>query len=69
MVSLPSRTAKSAAAEPAPVNAPLFRRLVESLSEERRSVVLDLDSSSRIVVQPRTGDLQPPCLGRQIAGQ
>jgi predicted TPR repeat methyltransferase len=34
--------AKPPAAEPAPVNAPLFRRLVESLSEERRSVVLDL---------------------------
>jgi hypothetical protein len=30
--------------ELAPVNAPLFRRLVESLSEEQRSVVLDLGS-------------------------
>jgi len=30
----------------APVNAPLFRRLVESLSDERRSVVLDLGSAS-----------------------
>ncbi len=42
MVSLPSRAANLPAAEPVPVNAPLFRRLVESLSEERRSVVLDL---------------------------
>lgn len=42
MVSLPSRAASLPAAEPVPVNAPLFRRLVESLSEERRSVVLDL---------------------------
>lgn len=42
MVSLPSRAARLPAAEPVPVNAPLFRRLVESLSEERRSVVLDL---------------------------
>jgi len=42
VVSLPSRAAKLPAAEPAPVNAPLFRRLVESLSAERRSVVLDL---------------------------
>jgi hypothetical protein len=37
-----SRAAKPLAAELAPVNAPLFRRLVESLSEERRSVLLDL---------------------------
>jgi hypothetical protein len=29
----------------APVNAPLFRRLVETLSDERRSVVLDLGSA------------------------
>jgi hypothetical protein len=42
VVSFPSRAAKLPAAEPVPVNAPLFRRLVESLSEERRSVVLDL---------------------------
>lgn len=42
MVSLPGRAAKLPAAEPVPVNAPQFRRLVESLSEERRSVVLDL---------------------------
>lgn len=41
-MSLPNRVAKLPAAEPAPVNAPLFRRLVDSLSEERRSVVLDL---------------------------
>ncbi len=41
-MTLPSRAVKLPAAEPAPVNAPLFRRLVESLSEERRSVVLDL---------------------------
>jgi hypothetical protein len=42
VVSIPSRAAHLPASEPAPVNAPLFRRLVESLSEERRSVVLDL---------------------------
>lgn len=30
---------------PAPVNAPLFRRLVQSLSDERRSVVLDLGAA------------------------
>jgi hypothetical protein len=42
VVSVPSRAAKLPAAEPVPVNAPLFRRLVESLSVERRSVVLDL---------------------------
>ncbi|MEQ1801454.1 MAG: hypothetical protein ABL989_06000 [Gammaproteobacteria bacterium] len=41
-MSLPNRAAKLAAAEPVPVSAPLFRRLVESLSAERRSVVLDL---------------------------
>jgi hypothetical protein len=43
-VSLPNRIAKPPAAELAPVNAPLFHRLVESLSEEQRSVVLDLGS-------------------------
>jgi hypothetical protein len=42
VVSLPGRAASLPAAEAVPVNAPLFRRLVESLSEERRSVVLDL---------------------------
>jgi hypothetical protein len=43
VVSLPGRAAKlPATAEPVPVNAPLFRRLVETLSAERRSVVLDL---------------------------
>ena len=42
MVSLPNRTAKAPAVEPAPVSAPLFRRLVESLSAEQRCVVLDL---------------------------
>lgn len=41
-MSLPGRAAKLPAAEPAAVNAPLFRRLVDSLSEEKRSVVLDL---------------------------
>lgn len=41
-MSLPGRVAKLPAAEPASVNAPLFRRLVDSLSAERRSVVLDL---------------------------
>ncbi|MEO8444302.1 MAG: hypothetical protein ABI567_04770 [Gammaproteobacteria bacterium] len=41
-MSLPNRAVKPPAAEPAPINAPLFRRLVESLSEERRAVVLDL---------------------------
>jgi hypothetical protein len=54
-MSLPNRTAKSPAAEPAAVNAPLFRRLVESLSEERRSVVLDLGS-----VRPETVALLTP---------
>ena len=47
--------AKSPAAEPAPVNAPLFRRLVESLSEERRCVVLDLGA-----VRPETVALLTP---------
>lgn len=47
--------AKPPVAEPAPVNAPLFRRLVESLSEERRSVVLDLGS-----VRPETVALLTP---------
>lgn len=42
MLTSSSRAAKPPATELAPVNAPLFRRLVESLSEERRSVVLDL---------------------------
>lgn len=42
MVSLPSRPAKPPAAELAPVNAPLFRRLVGMLSTETRAVVLDL---------------------------
>jgi len=55
VVSLPSRTAKPTAVEPAPVNAPLFRRLVESLSEERRSVVLDLGA-----VRPATVALLTP---------
>lgn len=41
-MSLSSRAAKLPAAEPVAVNAPQFRRLVESLSAERRSVVLDL---------------------------
>lgn len=41
-MSLPNRAAKLPAAEPVAFNAPLFRRLVESLSAERRSVVLDL---------------------------
>ncbi|MBL8201037.1 MAG: class I SAM-dependent methyltransferase [Chromatiales bacterium] len=41
-MSLPGRAAKLPAAEPAAVNAPLFRRLVDSLSAEKRSVVLDL---------------------------
>lgn len=43
-MSLPNRITKPPAVELAPVNAPLFRRLVESLSEEQRSVVLDLGS-------------------------
>lgn len=41
-MSLPNRLAKLPAAEPVPVNAPLFHRLVDALSEDRRSVVLDL---------------------------
>lgn len=45
MLTQSSRSAKPPlAAAPVPVNAPLFRRLVDSLSEERRSVVLDLGS-------------------------
>lgn len=55
MVSLPTRVATPPAAERAPVNAPLFRRLVESLSEERRSLVLDLGP-----VQPKTVALLTP---------
>jgi predicted TPR repeat methyltransferase len=55
VVSLPNRIAKSPAAEPAPVNAPLFRRLVESLSAERRTVVLDLGP-----VRPETVALLTP---------
>ena len=55
MVSLPTRAAKPTAAEQAPVNAPLFRRRVDSLSEERRSVVLDLGS-----VRPETVALLTP---------
>jgi len=43
-------TSASRLAERAPVNAPLFRRLLESLSEERRSVVLDLGSARPEVV-------------------
>ena len=42
MVSIPNRAARLPAAEPVPVNAPLFRRLVDSLSDEKRCVVLDL---------------------------
>jgi len=41
-VSIPNRAARLPAAEPVPVNAPLFRRLVDSLSDEKRCVVLDL---------------------------
>jgi hypothetical protein len=55
VVSLTNRVAKPPAAEPAPVSAPLFRRLVESLSEERRSVVLDLGA-----VRPETVALLTP---------
>lgn len=55
MVSLPNRTAKLPAAEPAPVNAPLFRRLVASLSDERRAVILDLGA-----VRPETVALLTP---------
>jgi len=47
--------AKPPAAEPGAVNAPLFRRLVESLSEERRCVVLDLGA-----VRPETVALLTP---------
>ncbi|MEO8223460.1 MAG: methyltransferase domain-containing protein [Gammaproteobacteria bacterium] len=54
-MSLPNRAANSPAAEPAPVSAPLFRRLVESLSEERRAVVLDLGA-----VRPETVALLTP---------
>lgn len=42
MLSSSVRSASPPTAEPVPLNAPLFRRLVESLSEERRSVILDL---------------------------
>lgn len=42
MVSLPNRAPRAPAADPAPVNAPLFRRLAESLRDDRRLVVLDL---------------------------
>lgn len=42
MLTASSRAAKPLAAALAPVNAPLFRRLVESLSDEKRSVLLDL---------------------------
>jgi len=42
----PGRAAKTLPAALAPVNAPLFRRLVESLSDERRSVLLDLGPAS-----------------------
>ena len=41
-MSIPNRAARLPAAEPVPVNAPLFRRLVDSLSDEKRCVVLDL---------------------------
>ncbi|MEO7385826.1 MAG: class I SAM-dependent methyltransferase [Gammaproteobacteria bacterium] len=47
--------AKPPPAEPVPLNAPLFRRLVASLSEERRSVVLDLGA-----VRPETVALLTP---------
>lgn len=43
-MSLPNRTAIGPVAEPTAVSAPLFRRLVESLSVEQRCVVLDLGS-------------------------
>jgi len=49
-----SRPAKPLAAALAPVNAPLFRRLLESLSDERRSVVLDLGSACPELVAPLT---------------
>jgi len=56
-VSLANRVSRTSgpAAEPAAVNAPLFRRLVESLSEERRLVVLDLGP-----VRPETVALLTP---------